>query len=239
MQSTLKLIGLSIVTAVFLAPAVYAQNADRPVQTTTVDQAPTAQTQGEDGVSERTTRHAERKERLQLNLSATQTERIKSRCKNAQGKIQSLSGRVQGIQTGRQQKYSNLVSRISTLTVRLEASAVDTAQLSEQTATLSSLIEAYEAQLANYQVALGDLSAIDCVADPEAFQATLVDARTSLSAVREAMEAIKAHLSEAIKPALQSTRQSVSQQSKPDEQPSDEQPAGTAPDTPVSNTEEQ
>lgn len=154
-------------------------------------------------------RLAERKAALKTRLDAAKQARIKNRCKPAQGKLNSIRGRVKGLETSRTQVYENLVSRLNKMSEHLETKGVDTTELDGQIAELVILVETFNTDLAAYKEAVSDLAAMDCVADPTGFQASLEAARAARTKVAEDAKAIRTLLSDSIKPTLVDLRKSM------------------------------
>lgn len=172
---------------------------DDTTQTTTAtEETAPSQTEAE----ERQARLAERKAALKTRLDAARQARIKSRCKASQGKLSSISGRIQGLETSRAQVYANLIDRLTKLNDRLKTAGVDTTELDSQITQLNTLIDTFNTDLGAYKLSVGDIAVMDCAADPIAFQATLETARTSRTKAADSAKAIRAFLTETIKPTL-------------------------------------
>lgn len=154
-------------------------------------------------------RIAERKAALQTRLDAARQARIQNRCEMAQGKLNSIRGRIKGLETSRTQVYENLVARLNKLSEHLKTKDVDTAALDGQITELVTLIETFNTDLATYKEAVGDLAVMDCAEDPTGFQASLETARAARSKVAEDAKAIRTLLSDSIKPALVELRKSM------------------------------
>lgn len=238
MKYITKILGLAVVVLLFTVPVVQAQT---PGQRSEVTQSETEVQQSTDKQAAREQRIAERKERLQIKLDTAQTQRLKTRCKGAQGKINSVIKRVNGIQTSRQQKYTNLLNRLERLVEQLQTKEADTTGLEEKITELKQLITDYETALQNHMTTLEDLTAIDCEADPEAFQATLTEARSdSLASVKSSTIDIKEFLNGQLKSELKKIRQSlVNADEDITEEPANDEPVVDNPDQPVSNEEQQ
>jgi hypothetical protein len=181
---------------------------------------------GEDHSADDTTSHSDERQVLSENttlqqrvekykaeakarLDEAQKQRLQLRCKASQGLISSLKGRISGLETSRQQKYTNLVNRLTSLSDKLEAKSIDTATFDTQVAELKTKIEAYHTDLAAYKQAVSDLAEMDCAADADAFKAALESARALRAKVVEDGRSIKDYLNNTIKPTLQSIRQQV------------------------------
>ncbi len=151
----------------------------------------------------------ERKTALKTRLTATEQQRLKSKCKASQGNLSSLKGRIKGIDTSRANVYRELVERLTKLSGKLKENGVDTAQLDSQIDELKTKIETFKTDLAAYKQAVSDLADMDCVQDPTAFKASLETARTAREKVNADAAAIKAYVKDTIKPTLQQLRSTL------------------------------
>lgn len=154
-------------------------------------------------------RIAERKLNRSIALNEADKQRVAARCSAAQGKIRSLEGKVQGIETSRRQVYSNLLSKLNNVAEKLSAAGIDTVDLESQIAEVNTQIDDFYVLLADYKQAVADLGALDCQADPEAFKATLEAARESQSSLRQAAQAIRQSFTNTISQTLQGIRQQL------------------------------
>lgn len=145
-----------------------------------------------------------RKTELKIKLSKVEEERIKVKCKIAQtGSVSSLSGRIKGIETSRNEVHTNLLDHLTKLVAKLKAKDVDTTKLEAEIVELKAKIATFKADLAKYRQAVIDLKAMDCVSDPSAFKASLESARALRETVIKDATAIKTYVKETIKPTLQ------------------------------------
>lgn len=154
-----------------------------------------------------------RKAELKVKLSAIQEKRVQTRCKNSQTFTTKISTRATNIEANRSQKHSTVVDRLTTLQNKLEAKNIDSAGLPAQITELKAKIAVFNTDWAAYKEAVADVSEMDCVADPNAFKASLESARASLKKVRADSADIKAYIKTTIKPTLQTIRVQVQQQS--------------------------
>jgi hypothetical protein len=165
-----------------------------------------------------------RKQKHQLRLSFAEERRLNMRCKASQGKMRSLEGRIQGIETSRTRVYGNLLSRLNSLAERLEAQGLDVAELNEHVGELGEMIDEFNAQLAEYKQVVADMAAMDCEEDPEAFKASLEEARVLLGDLRNHSREVRAYVLETIKPTLQALKAQLEESSDSEE---DEEENGT------------
>lgn len=146
------------------------------------------------------------KDTIKTRLTNVEKTRLQSRCKNSQGGLRSVEGRIKGLETSRAQVYGNLIDRLKDLSGKLQTNGVDTTAFDEQIKTLEEQIAAFKAELADYKQAVADLAAMDCGSGPEAFKAALEEARSLRKALRESGQNIKQYVRETIKPTLAAIR---------------------------------
>lgn len=175
--------------------------------TTTTEQPAEATTQtetlNETQKKELSERIQKRKTEAKLRLTTVQQKRIQTRCKNAQGLVKNVSGRVKGIETNRTKVHANLVDRLKNLETKLAAKNVDTAQYKTQIAELEAKIATFNTDMAAYKQAVADLGNIeDCTSDPTAFKASLEVTRAALQKVHDDAVAIRTYVKDTIKPTL-------------------------------------
>lgn len=209
-----KLLSLGLIAPFLLTGAVFAEGTNSGSGSTTSQNTTTSssnktetetETETHNGADDKNlaNRLQERKSKLKTTVTSTEKLRIQSRCKNSQGKLSSLDGRIKGIQTSREAAYSKITTKLTDLQTKLKAKGVDTAQLDTQIAELNKKIDQYKTDLATYKQAVTDLSAMDCSADPTAFKASLETARAALLTVRQDAVAIKSYVTQTIRPTLQ------------------------------------
>ncbi len=164
------------------------------------------------------TRLQARKDALKLKLTTAEQARLKLRCKAAQGLVSSLSGRITGIETSRNEVYGNVVNHLTTLSDKLKAESVDTTELNNEVTTLKGKIDTYKTDLAAYKQAVSDLSGIDCVSDPTGFKTMLETARPDLVKVGVDIKAIRSYVTDTIKPTLVSIHDQLATKEQTDNQ---------------------
>lgn len=141
-----------------------------------------------------------RKERYSTQpLSATEKQRIEARCEASQGMIRSLEGKVQGIETSRQQVYTGILSKLGTLNETLRQGGLDTTELAAEIGDLEQQVNQFYELLGTYKQTVADLGAMDCTADAEAFKASITAARESLVALRTSEQTIVSKINDGIK----------------------------------------
>ena len=155
-------------------------------------------------------RLAERKAQAKLRLTTAQKNRLKTRCKNAQGVMAPVKARVQGIETGRSKVYNGIVDKLTDLSAKIQDRGLDTAELDVVITTLKEKVTTFNNDLVVYKQAVTDLIDMDCAADPEAFKASIEIARTALGKVNQDAQDIRTYVKDSIKPALVNIRGQLS-----------------------------
>jgi uncharacterized coiled-coil protein SlyX len=191
----------------------------------------------EEQTSTREERLEARKEKYQLRLTFAQEQRLKSRCKASQGKIRSLEGRIKGIETSRSQVYGNLLERLTVLSSRLDEQGYNVSTLNEQLIDLQINIDTFNVQLENYKTAVSDLAEMDCESNPEAFKASLEEARESLNELKTSSNDIRTYMKGTLKTILQQIRSELmGDEDQPEESDEDQTQES---DEPQDTTEEE
>lgn len=155
-------------------------------------------------------RLAKNKEVAQTSLTKAQQARIKSKCKSAQGKITSINANIKSFRTARIEVYDKVVVKLSALSTRLKDAGADTTELDKQIAELQTLVDSFKTNATELNQAAADLANMDCTADPGAFRAALEVMRTKRKSVADDSAAIRAYITDTIKPTLQTIRASIS-----------------------------
>lgn len=154
------------------------------------------------------------KDALKTPLTAAQTNLIKTRCKAAQGVVSSVSGRIKGLETSRQEVYTNIHNRLTKLATALQNKDISANELQAEVNTLQGKVDTYKTDLDTYKQAVEDLAALDCAADPTAFKATLEAARTAQQKVAKDMQDIRTYITGTIKPTLEKIRTALETKEK-------------------------
>lgn len=173
---------------------------DQTAQTTTMPVT------DETAATELKTRLEKRKADLKTRLTNLQKTVLKNKCKAAQGKLSSVSGRAKGVLTSRTKVHENLVARLENLSEKLDSKGVDTAEFKDMIAELKAKIATFETDYAIYQQTITDLESMDCVTEPDGFKASLDAARLNLQTVSDDAKAIRSYLTDSIKPLLVTIR---------------------------------
>lgn len=160
---------------------------------------------------------------LNVKLNSTEERRVKDRCKNAQTAVKTLSNRVKGTETSRNEIYQNLRDRLDNLVTKLNTQNVDTAALTQQITVLEQKITTFKTDLASYKQALSDLENMDCQADPTGFKASLEAARKQRENLNNLIKDIRTYVQDTIKPTLQTIRDQLNTQESADNTTNTEQ----------------
>lgn len=203
-MKTLHYIGAGI-TVLSAALLLSVPASAQTLNTTANQDAPQASVAATAGTAA-TDRIEKRKAAFKTKLTNSQQNRIKLRCKNAQGKLQSVSQKLTAAQQNREKSYDKILDTITAVQPKLDAANVDTAPLATTVTELKAAIESFKASSAAYQEVLKDTAELDCQADPVAFQASLVEARAALQKVRSDAGNIRTVINQKLKPALVETK---------------------------------
>lgn len=155
------------------------------------------------------TRVEKLKTELKIKLTTSESNRIKLKCKAAQGLVSSLGGRVKGIKSNREQAHKAIIDKLNDLVTKLKAKNVDTTTLEADIAVLQTKISTFQTDLSAYDQDLTDLANLDCAADPAAFKAALEGARAARIKVSQDAMDIRGYITTVIKPLLQTIRASL------------------------------
>lgn len=208
----------ALLAVLFAAPlvassVVFGQTNPEMSNTTTT---PTTQTTETTEVPETPVQKTEReariktlKEQQKIRLSLTEKKKIQDKCQAAQGKVSSLGGRINGLETSRTKVHANLLARMENLVAKLKTKNLDTTQLEASITELEAKIATFNTDIATYKQSISDLRALDCKTDPEGFKAALQTSRTNLEKVRADAKAVHSYLNETIKPLLKTIRAQV------------------------------
>lgn len=196
----------AVVSFITVAPVFAQQEEAQEAQLlqTTAESAET--TDAENPAATREDRVKQYKERRKNAITAVRANRLKSVCKNAQGKLTSLSARVNGVATARENAHKQISERVDAIIAKLQAANIDTAALEAVRASIQEQGATVSEQLAAYQLALSDLSEMDCEADPEAFGAALEEARELSMQLRQSAFDFRQAAKEELRTLLQQAR---------------------------------
>lgn len=209
------LVGAALAAPFLMIGAAHAQqNPNGRMTTQSTEMAQTTTTDGQPLTTDQQAalkqRMDKRKAEIKTVVTAAERQRVQKNCKNAQGKLNSLRGRITGLETSRSQVYDNLVTRLKKVSEKAGTTPEGT-ELNTQITTLEEMIDTFKSDLADYKTAVGDLADSDCAADGEAFKKTLVAAREAQKKVQADAIEIKKYVQDTIKPTLVTIRQQNSE----------------------------
>lgn len=164
--------------------------------------------QSADKKAERDARLEERKAARQERLTTAQTNRITARCKASQTILGNYSRQVQQRGERRTQIHDRVVDRLNNAVAKVGDQA-DTQALQASITELKAKVDAFNTNLISYQQTISDLVEVDCVADPEAFQDSLVTAREERRTIVEEAKAVRAYIRDNIKPLIVALKQEL------------------------------
>jgi hypothetical protein len=196
-----------LVAAVLIVPLVFAGMVYAENETQTTEATITPKT-GNEGLSLQQ-RLEKRKTELKTKLATAEKTRLAARCKAAQGKLTSAQSRATAVDTNQYNLYTKTLTHLQELNTKLKAKGVDTAAYEQQLAVLATKVQAYADDLAKYKESLKDLAELDCVADPDAFKASLETSRTLRAKLIADGKDIRSYYTMTIKPTLLSLRQQI------------------------------
>lgn len=149
------------------------------------------------------------KTEFKIKLDAATQSRIKLKCKTAQATVKVGEDRFNANGPGRSKAYDELLEKLSKLIAKLKVKGIDTTKLEEEKSALTTKIAAYKVNVAAYKQAMTDLRKVDCVTDPEAFQAALTAARQKRDLLIQSVKDIRTYIVDTLKPTLKTIREQV------------------------------
>lgn len=132
----------------------------------------------EDKSAGRSERLESYKAKASTKLADAQAKRIATRCKSAQNKLSAYRKSASVVAENRTRVYLGVVEKLDTLLAKMQKAELNTQTLETARDDMQSDLVILKASFENYDTALADVEAMDCVADPEAFNAALMEARS-------------------------------------------------------------
>ncbi len=169
----------------------------------------TSGTETETEIHARDNRLEDLKKSLHINLSVAEKDALKKVCRPAQSVVAKIKTNFGNSVTKRTQAYTELQKNLNNLLDKLKAKGADTTALEQEINTLKTKFDNYKTDLANYQQTLTDLKAVDCQADPDAFQAALDAARTAHQKLVDDTVDIKSYVRGTVRPTLEAIKKSL------------------------------
>ncbi len=195
-----KLVGCILLTApVLVVGAVSAQESTLPKPPGTSNT-----TNKQEGVSttDVSKRVAERKAKMLKRLSQVEQVRVKAKCAVASRDIALLQTRSKVHFSNQAQRHARLLAKLQTLRQKLVEAGIDVANYDKQVVALQEKVHVYETEVKSFESVLADLSAMDCVSDPEGFVATMREAKLLRHNVVQKSLDIRSYIKNTLRPAL-------------------------------------
>lgn len=214
-RKKLLIIAILAVLPVFYGQVLAEENTD--TDTTTTESTEAEGSEGDESSSEDKTaklkeRLQERKDKITAKLTEAKKNAIKSRCKSAQGLLTSAKARINGVETSRNKIYDNLTNRLTKISGLLEEKGIDVSELDSQIETLKTMIADIKTDIESYKQAVADAAEMTCTDDPEAFRASLDEAKEMRKDIYASSAEIRTYLKETIKTTLKSLRSELESQ---------------------------
>lgn len=147
--------------------------------------------------------------RLNIKLTAAEASKLKTKCVAAQGIVKTQEIKVNSGITARSKAYDELLDHLDKLITKLKSANVATTDLEAERTALKTKIDTFKKDLTTYKVALSDVQAQGCLADPTAFKAALEDARTARKTVADDAAGIRSYVNDTVKPTLKTLKASI------------------------------
>jgi hypothetical protein len=191
-----------LVSAFAVITLVSSASAQTDPQQTTNDTPTTTTTPTEEAKK----RVEERKARIKPQLNTAAKQRLASRCKGAQGKLQGFTTKVTESNKQALERYGAYITKVETLEKTLADNGTKSTELLSQIAETKVKYEAYKQAVESAKQSASDAGAIDCAKDPEGFKAALEDARTQATKIRETRIELKQYIQKTLRATLQSLK---------------------------------
>ena len=196
------LLGVGLLLPLLGLSPVFAENTTTTPTTTAPATTPVTTDTTAPSAADLKKRVDENKLLLKTKLDDATSKRIQLKCKASQTVVESHGKTVSILGEARGKAYTDLVANIQKLIDKLKNNGKDTIEVEADLKIVQTKITAVTDAIKTYQQTLADLKAIDCAADPTAFQATLNVARTQREAIRTAANDLHTYLQGTLKPAL-------------------------------------
>jgi hypothetical protein len=201
-SSLVLVLGLSTSVAVAITTTQTNDTRTTAATNTTVAAANQTTTLSADDKAKLLQRLTERKAELKTRLTTAQKTKLQTKCKAAQGLLSPVREKIKGYETARSNVYGGVLSKLTDLSTKLKAQDVSTTQLDAAVTTLQGKITTFNTDLTSYKQAVSDMTDMDCASDPDAFEASLVAARTALQKVNQDATDIRNYVKDNLKPIL-------------------------------------
>ena len=149
------------------------------------------------------------KDTLKTDVTKLEQDRLKLRCKAAQGIVKGAGDRAGTGATDRVKAYDELQTHLTNIIAKLKALGISTTVLEQEQTTLVTKAAKIKTDFTTYKQDLADLKDMDCVTDPAGFKAALEATRIIHDNLTKEIADIKTYVTGTIKPTLQQLRDQV------------------------------
>lgn len=135
-------------------------------------------------------RRAEAERNYPQDLSDAEKSRVSSRCVAAQSRVTELGNALEARVGGITGAYDLIDRQLAAVSKRLKAHELDTSTSDVLLVAYRRQTNALKESISKYRMALSDVVAIDCKANPEAFKSLLENARVRRKDVADAISSV-------------------------------------------------
>ncbi len=199
MKAFYSFVASAMVLVNLSAPVVFAHEEDEAETTATTT------------TTTREERQQARKEKFSIKLEAKEENSLKGKCRSVQVRLANIQRQIGTLQTVRFRVYSNIQTHLEKLVEKLDARGADTTTLKANIEELHTMVDAFNTDVEEVKVAIDDMIAMDCEADPTGFKAALEEARASHVALKKQSTQIRTYIHETIKQTIKTIRESLEQ----------------------------
>lgn len=160
----------------------------------------------EDKATGRAERLESYKAKVSAKLAEAQSKRIASRCKTAQVKITAYRKTVTTVVENRTKVYVAIGEKLDNLLAKMQKAELNTQTLETAREDMRADLAVLKTSFEDYDTALADLEAMDCVSDPESFNAALLEARNLQTTLKTKTQEFRQFSTSQIKLILQDIR---------------------------------
>ncbi len=150
------------------------------------------------------------------NLTEKQLNRLKNLCTPAQAKTKQLTQVAVDKGDKRSKLYQQIVERVESLVAELKdydgQAEISIVELEVKTTELKAKVDSFKLDISTYQVALNDLSSINCEEFTDTFKSALEEVREQKAGLVSSSDEIKQLINQSIKPELAKIKEALSEQ---------------------------
>lgn len=143
------------------------------------------------------------KAKVTTKLADAQSKRIANRCKASQNKVVAYRKSVNAIVENRTRVYNAIVEKLDTLLIKMQKAELSTVTLETAREDMRADILSMKENFESYDTALADLEEMDCEADPDSFNAALVEARSLQTTLKTQIQEFRQFVAQDIKQIIQ------------------------------------